>query len=255
MTLARHIGAIAHPRLLISVRSAAEAALAVAAGADVIDVKEPHDGVLGAAPLAVTRAIVETVGGRCPVSATVGDVPLAEAADAVAATQGTGVDFVKIGAFDEDGVEAADLRAFAAHGARGVRLILVMFADRAPDFGIIPELARAGFRGVMLDTAAKGGGGLRSYMDAANLQRFLRIAHSAGLFAGLAGSLRTADVAPLVALRPDVIGFRGAACKAGARHQELDQSALSALRRLIPRNGQGTGADQENHEKISAGGA
>lgn len=256
MTLGGNLAGSVHTKLLISVRSAAEAALALEGGADIIDVKEPRDGVLGAVPLPVIRAIVQTVAGQCPVSATVGDVPFRDAADAARAVAATGVDYVKIGAFDEGARAGLDLRPFAPLVAAGKRLILVMFADRAPDFAIIPRLGAAGFRGVMLDTAAKGDGGLTAHMDAASLARFLRLARSAGLFAGLAGSLRVGDIAPLLALRPGVLGFRGAACKACARQDELELSALSALRRLIQRKGQGTGAEtNEEHEKISAGGA
>ncbi len=40
-------------RLLVSVRSAAEAEIALSAGADLIDVKEPSRGSLGAADPAV----------------------------------------------------------------------------------------------------------------------------------------------------------------------------------------------------------
>jgi (5-formylfuran-3-yl)methyl phosphate synthase len=241
-------------QLLISVRSAREAALALEGGADIIDVKEPRHGVLGAAPLDVIRAIVETVDGRRPVSATVGDVPFRDAVEAARAVAATGVDFVKIGAFDVVAGAGLDLGPFAPSITAGNRLILVMFADRTPDFAIIPRLGAAGFRGVMLDTAGKNGGGLTTHLDAADLSRFLGLARGAGLFAGLAGSLRATDIAPLLALKPDVLGFRGAACKACARQEELDLSALSALRRLIPQEGQGTGADKE-HEKISAGGA
>ena len=147
-------------RLLVSVRTAAEAVTALGGGADIIDVKEPRTGVLGAAPLDVTRAIVAVAGGRRPVSATVGDVPLAEAVEAAAATADTGVDYVKIGVF-EDG--AADLAPFTRLAAGGMRLILVMFADRAPDFGLIARAGQAGFAGLMLDTATKGQGGLRAH--------------------------------------------------------------------------------------------
>jgi len=47
--------------LLASVRSAAEAALAVTAGADIVDAKEPSAGALGRVDPAILRAIVREV--------------------------------------------------------------------------------------------------------------------------------------------------------------------------------------------------
>jgi uncharacterized protein (UPF0264 family) len=60
--------------LLVSVRSAAEAAAALAGGAGLIDVKEPARGALGRADAAVIAAVVRAVGGRRPVSAALGEL-------------------------------------------------------------------------------------------------------------------------------------------------------------------------------------
>ena len=221
------------PRLLISVRSADEALIAASGGADIIDIKEPRAGVLGAASPQTIRAIVDAVGGRRPVSATVGDIPLAEASAAAAATASLGVDYVKIGAFPSGG-NSINLAPFAPLAADGMRLILVIFADLAPDFALVAQAAAAGFKGVMLDTATKGQGGLRAHLSHAALAQFIAEARRARLMVGLAGSLRAADIAPLAALRPDILGFRGAACAGGLREEALDLAALTALRRLIP---------------------
>ena len=62
------------PGLLVSVRSAAEALAALAGGADVIDVKEPNQGSLGAADDDTISAVVRAVAGRAPVSAALGEL-------------------------------------------------------------------------------------------------------------------------------------------------------------------------------------
>ena len=62
------------PGLLVSVRSAAEALTALAGGADVIDVKEPNRGSLGAADDNTISDIVRAVDGRAPVSAALGEL-------------------------------------------------------------------------------------------------------------------------------------------------------------------------------------
>ena len=86
---------------LASVTSAAEAEIVLAAGADIIDLKDPHRGALGALPSLVIREAVRTVAGRRTVSATTGDLPMQPrvVADAVAEIADLGVDIVKVGLF------------------------------------------------------------------------------------------------------------------------------------------------------------
>ncbi len=115
-------------RLLASVTDCTEAEAAIAGGADIIDLKDPSRGVLGALPLDAIRSIVQRVAGRRPVSATIGDLPSDPGlmTDAIRATAATGVDYVKVGFFTT--VNLADcLRAIApltrdrCRGRRSVR--------------------------------------------------------------------------------------------------------------------------------------
>ena len=62
----------AEPGLLVSVRSADEARVALAGGADLIDVKEPR-GSLGRADVDVIESVITEVGGRVPISAALGE--------------------------------------------------------------------------------------------------------------------------------------------------------------------------------------
>src|SRR5438128_1572682 len=66
------------PGLLVSVRSAAEAEIAIGAGAALIDVKEPSRGPLGRADDTTIAAVVKQVAGRRPVSAALGELPAYE---------------------------------------------------------------------------------------------------------------------------------------------------------------------------------
>ena len=226
------IGTMPRTRFLASVRSANEAAVALGGGADIIDAKEPASGALGGVSLAELSAIVRAVAGRRPVSATIGDCPLGEAADRIAATAATGVDYVKIGFFGDASVTA--LARLNHCAARGIRLIAVLFADRAPQWDLIPRLAELRFSGVMLDTVGKGQGGLREHVSEGDLARFIGEARSHGLIAGLAGSLTRDDASALLPLRPDVLGFRGALCSGASRTQSLDAACVRAMRTLIP---------------------
>ena len=221
-------------QLLVSVLSVGEAQAALEGGADIIDLKDARHGALGALPHAVIRAAVETVGGRRPVSAPAGDLemqpePVRAAAAGIAAL---GVDFVKVGLFPGGDLPAC-LDALGGLSMQGVRLVAVLFADRRPDFDLADQVAARGFAGIMLDTASKDGRRLSDHLDSSALQAFLARARLAGLFTGLAGSLRLADVPPLLELAPDYLGFRGA-LTSGRRGDALDPAALDTLRRAIP---------------------
>lgn len=231
-------------RFLASVRTAAEARLAVAGGADIVDAKEPAAGALGAVATAELAAIIAAVDGRCPVSATTGDHGCAEAPARARAIAAAGADIVKIGLFDSP--DAPALAAMERLSADGVRLVAVMFADRAPDWREIPRLAAAGFLGVMLDTADKTRGGLRAHLAPGQLAHFLAEARSHGLLAGLAGSLTGEDAAALMPLAPDVLGFRGALCASGLRVETLELQRVEAICRIV-----GWGAAAERAAPVS----
>lgn len=219
--------------LLASVATLEEASLALRLGADILDLKDPAAGALGAWDPALLPEAVRLVAGRVPVSATVGDLPMepVRLRDAARATAAAGVDIVKLGFFGGTGQRGVP-DALAPVARSGVRLVAVLMADQQPDLELTPLLAGAGFFGVMLDTADKGAGGLRRHLDPVRLAAFVAEARAHGLVSGLAGSLRRADIAPLGRLRPDYLGFRGALC-GGDRTAGLDAGAMAAVRRAV----------------------
>jgi len=219
--------------LLASIRSAAEAALAVAGGADIIDAKEPAAGALGRVGSRVLRAVVHEVAGRRPVSATIGDLDLRPSVvtAAVESTAADGVDIVKIGVFP--GAVEATWAALQPLARGGLRLVAVVFADQAPDLVELPKrCAEAGFFGVMLDTADKAAGPLTAHLDPEALAAFVGRARGLGLASGLAGSLRLDDIPSLAPIGADYLGFRSALTIAG-RSSGLDAAALRAVRQAL----------------------
>ena len=177
-------------RLLASVRDGAEATDALAAGADIVDFKDPAHGALGALPPEEIGRGMAIVAGRALTSATAGDWPLEPRALVEAARRigATGVDYVKLGLLPGAALTVCihELRSVA----REHRLVAVFFADRGVPLAALEPLRTAGFAGAMIDTAEKAGGGLRRHLDDAALARFVDLARAAGLMTGLAGSLR-----------------------------------------------------------------
>jgi uncharacterized protein (UPF0264 family) len=221
-------------RMLASVASEAEARLALAAGADIIDLKNPQAGALGALPLADIKSIVSVVAGVRSTSATVGDLPMQPSLliEAVRQTADCGVDFVKIGFFAEGDIEAC-IEALTPLARNGIRLVAVLFADQTPDFGLLPQLQAAGFSGVMLDTCVKDGRNLLDHMPLTALQGFVKQADELQLYCGLAGSLQISHVAELSTLQPDYLGFRGALCLDARRTSVMSHDRVKAVCEML----------------------
>jgi len=103
-----------------------------------------------------------------------------------------------------------------------------------PDVDAIGLAAKISAHGVMFDTMGKGAGSLTDHMSYMTLAGHIAAAKAEGLVVGLAGSLKARHVPSLLALGPDLLGFRGALCRDGDRAQALDAGRLDAIRALIP---------------------
>jgi dihydroneopterin aldolase len=221
-------------RFLASIGAPEEVEIALTGGADIIDLKDPSTGALGALSLGAIGQMLETIAGRRQVSAVTGDLPMDPdlLRSRVEVTAATGVDFVKVGLFPDPAMHDC-IRALAGL-APTTRLVGVLFADRSPDFALVAALSAAGFTGAMLDTAGKGGGPLTTHLGADLIARFVAACRKHRLLCGLAGGLEPPDVPRLLALRPDVLGFRGALCGGNGRSGPLDPHAFALIRALIP---------------------
>lgn len=215
-------------KLLVSVRTVAEAAIAVEGGADFIDLKEPRAGALGGLPVTVIGDIVgalRAAGCRLPVSATIGDRPMHDVEGIVTqarAVAACGVVYVKVGVERGDGA-AAVLQALAA---LPFAVVPVFIADRGLDLDRVATALH--FPAVMADTADKLSGSLFDCVPVTELQRFVALARGVGTQVGLAGALRHAHLPGLAALAPDFAGFRSAVCR-GDRGSALDAALLREL--------------------------
>lgn len=220
--------------ILSSVRDLEEACEAAAAGADLIDLKEPTAGALGALAPARIIEIVSVLRARwpgTPISATIGDLPAdahAERRARVEAIARCGVDYVKAGIVPGPYARAAidSLCGLAA------AIVPVFLCDLGVDVDTIDYAARQGVAGVMVDTADKTRGSLLAHADVKALAELVAIAARHGCLSGIAGSLRLEDAPLLRRLAPDFAGFRGALCH-GDRRGRFDRARLLALRQAF----------------------
>jgi uncharacterized protein (UPF0264 family) len=223
-------------RLLASVRDAAEALAAAQAGADLIDLKDPLRGSLGALPLESIGPIVAQLRAgfaTLPISATVGDLAPADLPRLPArmtATAACGVTYVKVG------VAAGTLGAATLQVLAQVPLpwVPVVLADRGLDAGLIDRIIALRPPVLMLDTGDKRAGSLFECVDLETVRRLVAQVHAQGLMIGLAGSLRASQVPLLAHCAPDIAGFRGALCD-GARTGALVAHKVAGLRQQLHR--------------------
>ena len=220
--------------MLISVMNLEEATLAIQYSPDILDMKNPIQGALGALSVPEVAEIVAFVNRRTVTSATIGDLPMDpdHLVPAVEAMAESGVDIVKVGFFQQGNLISC-IKALSHFKPRGVHIVAVMMADQLQDLSLIRPMSEAGFLGVMLDTAQKTGQSLTDYMSLLDIAEFVRVSGAVGLKTGLAGSLQSAHVPVLTSLMPDYLGFRGAVCAQGSRTIGLDKFKIDALSELL----------------------
>jgi uncharacterized protein (UPF0264 family) len=228
-------------RLLVSVTDAAEARVAADAGVDIVDVKNPAEGSLGAPSPRVIEQVREVVPPERPVSAAIGDLPNLPGTAALAARGAarSGAAYVKVGLWGTSTTAeaVAVLRAVRDALDDGATVIAAVYADaeRVPGGPLPPEAVvatarQAGVGGCLFDTAVKDGRGLFEWLSPETLAALVAEGHVAGLQMALAGALCAEDLSAVRATGADIAGVRSAACCDGRRTAPLDAERIERLR-------------------------
>jgi len=226
-------------RVLISPVSLDEAREAHAGGADIIDVKNVAEGSLGASFPRVIRAIVDGIGAHnATFSATLGDLPYKPGTAALAALGAvvSGARYVKAGLHGISNIgQAAEVmravREACKDFAPEVKVVAAGYADYRRFGGIAPAVVLeaaidAGCDCAMLDTAFKDGPGLFDVLGDTELRDFVARGHAHGLEIALAGSVGVGHLRRLHAFGTDIVGVRGAVCRAGDRGGRIDSALV-----------------------------
>ena len=215
-------------KVLISIRSIEELESCIEGGADIIDLKNPDEGSLGAAAPWFIKEVKERA-NNYPISAAIGDMPNLPGTAALAALGAamSGADYVKVGLYgthteQESLTLMSDVVKAVKQGNPNIIIVGAGFADAKLYGGIdpmkIPSIVKsAGADIAMLDTKNKNGKRLFDYLSIDKLKWFVDESHRLGLQAALAGSLRVEDLTTIYELGTDVTGFRGAACSKNDR--------------------------------------
>ena len=220
-------------QLLISVKNVEEALIAKHTGVDIVDLKDPDVGALGALDVGVVRQIVTEMESTLLISATVG-----EHHDSVEALlrdvqlyASLGVDVVKVAVSDLF-QQKNFLTEVLQLTSKGIKIVAVFFADKNPNLNLISKLEKSGFYGAMMDTSKKSFS-LLTVQSERQLKGFLDLSKQYQLVSGLAGSLGREEVTTLLRLQPEFIGMRGGVCQNQDRKSALSDSKLRQIKGML----------------------
>ena len=224
--------------LLVSVRDSLEALDALAAGADLIDLKEPRNGALGPVSLDVMAHTVRMVNGRRPLSAALGEL-LDQGTTRTVASLPTGIGLAKLGLAgcgSHEGWPAllAEALARLPEQTSGVAVVYADWRQAAapPPAEVIEHGHRLGCRAVLVDTFHKTGVSLLDLWSMEQCGEVVAAVHERGMLAVLAGSLNAESIRRLLAVEADYLAVRGAVC-AGPRTGRLVAERVRELRTMI----------------------
>lgn len=233
------------PKLLISVINEKETLEAITGGADIIDVKNPREGSLGANFSWVIKKISRLIPRDIELSATIGDFPNLPGTASLAAFGAavTGADYVKIGIYgvnsfnDALQLSKAFVKAIKLYDKKK-KAVIAGYADfervgSLDPFSILEIGRNVGADFLMIDTAIKDGKTLFDFISLEKLKRFTTCSHEYGIKVAFGGSLKKEHLEPLCRIDVDVIGIRGEACGGDRLNGEIRAENVQELKEII----------------------
>jgi (5-formylfuran-3-yl)methyl phosphate synthase len=229
-------------KLLISVRNVQEARVALDAGVDLIDIKEPRRGSLGKADEAVIHEIAQLVNGRRAVSAALGELTDYTDSELSRPLPCPALQFVKVGlaSCSADSHWPRRLATLCENVPASVGLVAVIYADwqtaaAPPPHEVLRNAANLKCQGVLIDTFDKSLPGLASLWQPAEIQEVVAAARTHKMISVLAGRISAGDVAQLLLRSPDYLAVRGAVCSPD-RNGTIEASKILSFRKLLAAN-------------------
>ena len=230
-------------KILATVLSSAEARL-VADLVDLIDVKDPSKGSLGAPDQVTVHNIRMAIGSQGPLSVAMGDIDPQNPHATVELGRlmaGAGATMLKVGlatVSEETAVSTLSDLKKAISG--NVQVAAVAYAD-AEKHGFIPPASlpsiasEAGLDGVMIDTYTKAPDqSSLDYLTVEFIKSIFDEARKMGLRTALAGSLDMEHMDEVVRTGADIVGFRTAITTEGEREKTgIDRAKIGKLKMRI----------------------
>jgi uncharacterized protein (UPF0264 family) len=235
-------------KLLVSPKDIEEAKAVIRGNADIIDVKNPKEGSLGANFPWVIRAIKELVekerGNGMELSATIGDFDYKPGTASLAAlgAASAGADYIKVGLFKiKTRQEAIDLLRGVVKAVKRFdptkKVVSAFYSDYKRINSISPfEITEIGrevdIDVAMVDTGIKDGRSTLEFLSKDELKTFVSESKALGLGTALAGAITFEDLPVIKEINPDILGVRGIVC-GGDRDSQVRAELVTELRRKV----------------------
>ena len=228
--------------LMVSVQNLPEALEAAKGGADIVDVKNLQEALVGSAHPSVAQEIRAAIDPAKHVSITLGVVPNQEGtvAMAVFAAGVLNATSVKVGFMTTSYDAAVSTLRASKRALKGTetKLIGSLFADNPLYEGLDPrlmvKLAKEGeCDGFLIDTLTKDGRNLFDFIPESELRDMVFEGKELGMSTALSGHLRLSDLDELARINPDIVGVRGAVCRKGDRTTAVAWEAVEEFKRQI----------------------
>ncbi len=228
--------------LMTSVQNLPEALEALKGGADIVDIKNLQEALVGSAHPMVAQEVRAVAPPDRHVSITLGVVPnqagtVAMAAYAAGSLHATSV---KVGFMNTEYAAAVDTLVQARRALEGTdtKLIGSLFADNPLYDGLdahhtVRMCIESKCDGFLVDTLTKDGRNLFDFMSEDDLWAMVLEGKEAGISTALSGHLRIEDLDELTRINPDIVGVRGAVCRKGDRHTAVAWEAVAEFKHQL----------------------
>ena len=248
--------------LMVSVQDVDEALEAEQGGADVVDVKNLQEAMVGSGHPSTVRQVRGIIPVEKHVSVTLGVVPNQAGTVAMAVYAAAMMDAtsVKVGFRVADYDTAAEVLRESRRALDGFNTKLVgsLFADNelyegGLDSNLMVQLATDGeCDGFLIDTLTKDGRNLFDFMPEPVLRQIVLEGKQLGLSTALSGHLKISDLDELARINPDIVGVRGAVCASGDRGRAVAWEAVAEFKRQLDMRKSGEIAVHEDAPVVTA---
>ena len=228
--------------LMVSVQNLNEAIEALHGGADIVDVKNLQEALVGSAHPLTVKAVRDSIPMDRHASVTLGVVPN-QAGTVAMAVYAAGIldaTSVKVGFMRTEYNEAVEVLLECKQALEGfdTKLIGSLFADNPLYDGLdanhMVDLAEESqCDGWLIDTLTKDGRNLFDFIPESELRDMVLSGKKSGMSTALSGHLKMSDLDELARINPDIVGVRGAVCQKGDRDSAVHRDAVSEFTRQL----------------------
>ncbi len=222
--------------LLISLRKLDELSEEIINEVDILDLKDPISGSIGAWDLQDIKTAILRFKNKIEISATLGDIFMNKKfIIKLKQFDELNLNYIKFGLLSEELNNLFDKIKFLGDSKYKTKLVCVVFVDFFDHVKLVYErldlFDSCGIKYIMLDTYYKNNGDLLNFCNISNLNRFISKCKTFDIKIGLAGSLKENQIPVLIKLKPNILGFRSAICKFNERMSEVDLIKIKKISR------------------------